>query len=375
MINRLAPEAEREGLLTAATSLRQLVVGSDLKSAVYNIARGAFSPLEGFMTREDFESVVRRRCLANGLAWTLPITLDVSAEVAETVMVGEELALCDEAGQSFATLNVEDRFTCDRGVVAQHVYGTEEERHPGVRRLHEAGDWLLGGKVTVLHDRREPYPEHNLSPGETRAIFEARGWKTVVAFQTRNVPHAGHEDLQKTVLGLCDGLYIQPVIGRKKPGDFRDDMILKAYDVLIDRYFAKDRVVLGIFPFDMRYAGPREAIFHAIVRKNYGCTHMIVGRDHAGVGNYYHPEAAIEVFEEFPELGLQPICIRGDFFYCKTCERISSDRSCPHGMEDQISFSGTEIRRMVSEGKEPPRQIMRPEVFKVLRSVEDPFVE
>jgi sulfate adenylyltransferase len=226
----------------------------------------------------------------------------------------------------------------------------------------------------LLEDVTEPYPSHNLPPAATRTLFAERGWETVGAFQTRNVPHAGHEYMQKVMLSLVDGLMIQPVIGKKKPGDFTDAMIIQCYDAIIENYFVRERVLLNILPTEMRYAGPREAIFHAIVRKNYGCTHMVVGRDHAGVGNYYHPEAAINIFNDFKDIELQPVCIRGDFFHCHVCQSLGSERTCAHDPSHHISFSGTEIRAMLKEGRRPPEEIMRPEVFDILAASDGPFV-
>jgi sulfate adenylyltransferase len=233
----------------------------------------------------------------------------------------------------------------------------------------------VAGDIDLVREPRHQFDRYNLSPKETRFLFNEKGWNSVVAFQTRNVPHTGHENLHKTVLGLVDGLYIQPIIGRKKPGDFKDSFILKAYEALLDEYYVKDRVVFSILPTEMRYAGPREAINHAIMRKNYGCTHLIIGRDHAGVGKFYHPEAAIEIFDDYEDIGIKPITIRGDFFYCRVCEQIASDRTCPHPDDKHIPFSGTKIREMIKAGEPPPRQIMRPEVFEVLKGEESPFVE
>jgi len=221
---------------------------------------------------------------------------------------------------------------------------------------------------------REPFPAHNLTPAETRKIFEERGWKTVAGFQTRNTPHMGHENMQKTVLALVDGLLIHPVIGRKKKGDFRDEVILRSYEALIENYFPGERVLLSILPMEMRYAGPKEAVHHAIIRKNHGCTHLIVGRDHAGVGNFYASEAAIEIFEQFPDLGIQPITIRGDFFHCKRCGHLASERTCCHDESEHLNFNGTAIRKMLVEGVVPPPELIRVEVYEAEREFDDPFV-
>ncbi len=375
LVNRVVPEAELPAALEKAKSLPALVINHDLARDAQNIARGVFSPLTGFIGRADFESVMACDRLVSGVAWTIPIMLDVPS--AETVAEGSEIALFDETNPEtpLAIMEVQDVFPWDKTAAAQHVFGTTDGNHPGVAGFYERGDYLVGGPLTLLDNNRGPYAAFNLFPAETRQVFQDRGWNTVVAFQTRNVPHAGHEDLQKTVLGLCDGLLIQPIIGKKKAGDFRDEVILETYKTLIEHYFNPQRVFLNILPTEMRYAGPKEAILHAIMRKNYGCTHIIIGRDHAGVGNYYGEEAAIEIFEHFPDLEIQPITIRGDFWYCKACARVASDRTCPHGEEAHIPFSGTLIRKGIIEGQAPPAEIMRPEVFEVIRSFERPFVE
>jgi sulfate adenylyltransferase len=373
LVNRVVPAEEREAARARAKEIPQLSVSLETVRCVENVARGAFSPLEGFLTYGQLEGVVYKRRLPRGDAWTLPITLDADDDTAQSLKEDSEIALTYE-GQPVALFHLREKYTFNKKEMAQHVFGTTEEKHPGVANLYASGSVFLGGTVRLIKDAGEPYPEVNLPPAKTRELFEQRGWKTVAAFQTRNVPHAGHEHMQKIVMSMVDGLLIQPVIGKKKPGDFRDDVILKAYQVIIENYFLNDRVFLNILPFDMRYAGPREAIFHAIVRKNYGCTHMIVGRDHAGVGNYYHPEAAIEIFKEFPDWGIQPITIRGDYFYCPQCLALGSERICPHDKANGISFSGTEIRKLISEGGTPSPHIMRPEVFEVLKTAGNPFV-
>ena len=233
---------------------------------------------------------------------------------------------------------------------------------------------FLGGKIDLIDDSKEPFPEYNLTPAETRNLFEEKGWKTVAGFQTRNTPHMGHENMQKTVLALVDGLLIHPVIGRKKPGDFKDEVILRSYDALIENYFPQERVALTILPMEMRYAGPKEAVHHAIIRKNHGCTHLIVGRDHAGVGNFYGAEAAIEIFEQYPELGIQPITIRGDFFHCKRCGHLASERTCCHDESEHLKFNGTAIRKMLVDGVVPPPELIRVEVYEAEREFDDPFV-
>ena len=370
----LAPEQAAEAARHAA-DLPRFEINHDLARDAQNIARGVFSPLTGFIGQADFESVMNSDRLTSGTAWTIPIMLDLPSP--DALPSEGEVALYDETrpDQPLAIMQVESTWRWDKAAVCEHVFGTADTAHPGVAGFMAKGDYLAGGTIELIDNDRGPYAAYNLFPAETRQVFADRGWKTIVAFQTRNVPHAGHEDLQKTVLGLADGLLIHPIIGKKKAGDFRDEVILKAYEVLIQKYFNPQRVFLNILPTEMRYAGPKEAIMHAIMRKNYGCTHIIIGRDHAGVGKYYGEEDAINIFERFPELDIQPIVIRGDFWYCQTCARVASDRTCPHTEEEQISFSGSLIRKGIVEGQAPPAEIMRPEVYEVIRSFPQPFVE
>jgi len=365
-----APAAREE-----AASLPKLVVGQNVATDVRNIAHGVYSPLEGFVSSGDFDSIIENDRLSGGATWTIPIILDVPSK--NGLATGQRICLIEEGRDGpLATLDVTDIYSWNKQRAAQTVFGTTDIGHPGVNRLCERGDYLVGGKIELLDNQPGAYAKINLPPAQTRALFAERGWRSVCAFQTRNVPHRGHEELQKTVLGLVDGLFIQPVIGKKKPGDFRDELILDTYQVLIDNYYPPERVVLNILPFQMHYAGPKEAIMHAIMRKNYGCSHIIIGRDHAGVGDYYGDEEAIEIFTEprFADLEIRPITIRGDFWYCTKCDRVASNRTCPHGEEYQISFSGTEIRKLITEGQAPPPQIMRPEVFDVIQKSDNPFV-
>jgi sulfate adenylyltransferase len=378
LVNRvLTGDALTEARARAA-SLPRLEVNFDTARDAQNLARGVFSPCEGFIGRADLEAVLAGFRLANGVSWTIPIMLDVPAQ--DSVPVGDVALFQEGHDEPLAIYHVTEVYPWDKEHTAQVVFGTTETDHPGVRGLFERGDYLVGGTIDLIDNDRGPYAEWNLFPAETRQVFAERGWKTVVAFQTRNVPHVGHEDLQKTVLGLCDGLLIQPLIGKKKPGDFKDEVILEAYKVLVEKYFPADRVVLNILPTEMRYGGPKEAILHAIMRKNYGCTHIIIGRDHAGLSrpnktSYYGEEEAIEVFDRFPDLGIEPIMIRGDFWYCTTCGRVASNRNCPHGEECRVEFSGTIIRRGIQSGAPVPTEVMRPEVLEVIRQFAEPFVE
>lgn len=375
LTNRVLEGDQLQEALAEAASLPALPVNYDIGREVQNIARGVFSPLTGFLCRDDFESVLTTNHLTSGVEWTIPIILDVPD--AGTVREGQRYRLVWEhkPDRPLAIFEVQDVYGWDKERAAQAVFQTTDDAHPGVAGYYARGDWLAGGEIWLLDNDRGPYAKHNRFPAETRQIFQERGWRTVCAFQTRNVPHAGHEDLQKTVLGLVDGLFIQPIIGKKKKGDFTDDAILAAYEVLLAEYYVPDRVLLNILPTEMRYAGPKEAIMHAIMRKNYGCTHIIIGRDHAGVGNYYGEEDAIEIFKHFPNLEIQPITIRGDFWYCRRCGRVASNRTCPHGEEHRLSFSGTRIRQMILEGQAPPPEIMRPEVFEAISKFDNPFVE
>jgi len=375
LVNRIVAQEELADACREADGLPRLLVNSGIASDVRNIAHGVLSPLEGFVTSQDFATIIQNDQLTSGVAWTIPIILDISER--NSVSKGQTVCLVEQGRSTpLAIMEIAEIYPWDKQRAADAIFGTTDTQHPGVRRLHERGDYLIGGKIRLLDNDPGPYAKFNLPPAHTRAIFAQRGWQTICAFQTRNVPHRGHEELQKTVLGLVDGLFIQPVIGKKKPGDYRDEVILDTYEVLIDNYYPPDRVVLNILPFEMRYAGPKEAIMHAIMRKNYGCTHIIIGRDHAGVGDYYGEEDAIEIFDEpqFADLQIQPISIRGDFWYCTTCQRVASDRTCPHGPDSQISFSGTNIRQLIAEGQAPPPEVMRPQVFEVIQRSGQPFV-
>jgi sulfate adenylyltransferase len=374
LINRvLKPEKAEEAAAQVAAGPR-ITIDRDTRVDVENIATGVYSPLEGFLGQKNLDYVLYHRRLADGIPWTIPIALDVTHEQADSFQEGSPVALVAEDGEVAAVLHLEEKYVYNRGELARAVFDTDDTAHPGVARVMQMKDVLLGGKIDLVTPMANPFDRYTLTPYETRVLFRERGWQTVVAFQTRNVPHAGHENLQKTVLGLCDGLLIHPVIGRKKSGDFTDAAILRAYEALIANYYPQDRVVLSILRTRMRYAGPREAIHHAILRKNFGCTHIIIGRDHAGVGDFYHPEAAIEIFAEFEDLDIHPITIRGDFFYCEHCGQIASDRTCPHPEDNHVPFSGTLIRKGIRSGQAPPPQIMRPEVFATLVEGEDPFV-
>jgi len=373
LIHRVLSGERRERPLEEAKELPKIVVSSELVRDIENIAYGVFSPLEGFLGQEDYLSVLDNKRLANDLPWTIPILLDVSRKEITGVDVEDDVVLSTEDDQPVAVMRIEEKYGFDKRELAQQVFGTTDVGHPGVAKAFNMKDLLLGGKIDLINELKDPFYKYRLKPIETRILFREKGWRTVVGFQTRNVPHLGHEYVQKTALTFVDGVFINPVIGRKKGGDFKDEVILETYEALINHYYLKDKAVLAVLETEMRYAGPYEAIFHAIVRKNFGCTHFIVGRDHAGVGKYYKPYAAQEIFDEFPDLGITPLFFKA-FFYCKKCGGVGNERTCPHGEEYRINFSGTEIRETFLRGEKPPQQLMRPEVAEIVLQWKDPFV-
>ena len=326
--------------------------------------------MKGFLTSDDFESVLHHMRLSDDTPWTIPIVLDVRER---TFDEGDAILLYYE-DLPIARMHVEEIYTYDKKEFAVKVFKTDDPAHPGVARVREMGDYLVGGEIELLNELPNPFARYTLRPVETRVLFKERGWKTIVAFQTRNVPHLGHEYVQKAALTFVDGLFINPVLGRKKKGDYKDEVIIKAYEALFEHYYPKDAATLATVRYEMRYAGPREAIHHAIMRKNFGATHFIVGRDHAGVGDYYGPYEAWDLFEEFPDLGITPMFIR-ESFYCRKCGGMVNAKICPHDEKFHVHISGTKLRKMIMAGEQPPEYMMRPEVYEVVRSFENPFVE
>jgi sulfate adenylyltransferase len=350
-------------------------VSDDLANDVENISDGIFSPLEGFLMREDFEGVVKNGRLANDLPWTVPIVLDVDRETAEKMKQAGQVALKTEGGAPFALLDVEETFTFDKQATAQAVYGTSDTNHPGVAKTISMNEFLVGGKIDFFaRPAEDPIRKHRMTPDQTRDAFSKADWKSIVAFQTRNPPHVAHEMLQKTSLTTHDGVFVNPLIGKKKSGDFADDVILESYLTMIENYYPRNRCILATLHTEMRYAGPKEAIHHAIMRQNYGCTHIIIGRDHAGVGKYYSPFAAQEIFSDYPDLEIEPIFFPA-FYYCKKCLTFTNERACPHSPEFHEQISGTKMRSMIENGEAPSEFILRPEVSKVIMSHKKPFVE
>lgn len=367
LVINMASEDERAELQERAKSLPHLTIGSRQLADLEMLAIGAYSPLRGFMSQSDYLGVVNTMHLSNGLPWSVPITLATTQQQVNELHIGSELALVSEQGVLQAVLTIEDKFDYDRQHEARQVYRTEDEAHPGVAVVYRQGDVLLGGPVRVVALQQQTFPEQRLTPTQSRAQFTERGWKRVVGFQTRNPVHRAHEYIQKCALETVDGLFLHPLVGDTKGDDIPADVRMRCYEVLLENYYPANRVMLGVLPAAMRYAGPREAIFHALMRKNYGCSHFIVGRDHAGVGNYYGTYDAHHIFAEFDagELGITPMFFDHTFF-CRTCEGMASSKTCPHGNEQHVTLSGTRVRQMLQAGEIPPREFSRPEVAKVL---------
>ena len=367
LVNRIV-EKDPAGLFSIS-------ITNDLANDVENIADGIFSPLEGFLNQQDFESVVSRGRLVNDVAWTIPIVLDVDEDTSKKIKDAGDVLLKNPEGTGVAILHVEDVFSFDKSKMNDGVYGTNDATHPGVAKTNSMKNFLIGGKIDYIQRPNESEIRNNrLTAIQTREYFEKSGWKTIVAFQTRNPPHVAHEMLQKTAITTRDGVFVNPLIGKKKSGDFKDEVIVKAYETMISNYYPENRCKLATLHTEMRYAGPKEAIHHAIMRQNYGCTHIIIGRDHAGVGKFYDPFAAHKIFDDYPELDITPIFFPA-FFYCKKCLTFTNPKVCPHDADSREQISGTMLREMLQKGQSPSEFILRPEVAKVIIDFDKPFVE
>lgn len=358
--------------LARAQSLPKVKVSSREAGDIIMLGIGGFTPLEGFMTHTDWQGVCDGMKMANGLFWPIPITLSTDEVIADGIKTGSDIALVDGAsGEILATMKVTEKFKIDKAHECATVFKTTDIEHPGVKMVMEQGDINLAGPIKVLSqgDFPEKYGDLFMSPKETRAKFEAMGWSRVAAFQTRNPMHRSHEYLAKIAIETCDGVLIHSLLGNLKPGDIPADVRSEAISTLAEHYFVKNTVLQAGYPLDMRYAGPREALLHALFRQNYGCSDLIVGRDHAGVGSYYGPFDAHHIFDQIPKGSLETQPLKIDWtFWCYKCGGMASARTCPHGEADRLLLSGTKLRKMLSEGGDVPAEFSRPEVLEVLRA-------
>jgi len=372
LVNRIVDESTAAELKAAAADLPSITLSQKQACDLEMIAIGAFSPLTGFVKKADFESICRNMRLSDGTLWPIPITLAVDDATKGSLTQGGQAALYHADGTFMGVVDVEEIFEHDKKLEAPNVFRTDDVNHPGVKAVMEEGDWLVGGTVHVVTvtPEKEPgaqFTEHRLPPEKTRATFEQRGWKTVAAFQTRNPIHRAHEYLTKCALEITDGLLVHPLVGETKPGDIPADVRMKCYQTIIENYYVPERTLLSVMPAAMRYAGPREAVLHAIIRQNYGVSHFIVGRDHAGVGDYYGTYDAQNIFDEFADdaLEIEPLKFEHSA-WCNACEGMTSGKTCPHGKEEKIFLSGSKVRELLRKGERPPEEFSRPEVADVL---------
>jgi len=364
LINRIATPEQRQEFIEKADFLPRVQLDERAVSDLEMIAIGAFSPLPGFMEQADYNRVVTQMRLASGLPWSIPITLSVEEAIADSLKEGSLIRLDDPTGRFIGVLQLTQKYHYDKTREAINIYRTDEAKHPGVQVVYNQGSVNLAGPVWLL--QRDPHPQfpaYQIDPAQSRQMFKEKGWKTIVGFQTRNPIHRAHEYIQKCALETVDGLFLHPLVGATKEDDIPADVRMRCYEIMLEHYYPNDRVILAINPAAMRYAGPREAIFHAIVRKNYGCTHFIVGRDHAGVGDYYGTYDAQYIFDEFEpaELGIVPMKFE-HAFYCTRTEQMATTKTSPSSPSERIHLSGTKVREMLRRGKMPPPEFSRPEV-------------
>jgi sulfate adenylyltransferase len=369
LVNRILEPAAAQAAAEHARGLRKVILSPRELCDLEMIAIGAFSPLIGFIGESDFVSVCREMRLANGTVWPIPVTLSPPDDVAAAVEPGQKIALTDPAGAVLAIMTVEEKYPHDKALEIPSVYGTEDPKHPGVAATLAQGNTCLAGPIDVITPNPNPeFPAFRVPPAKTRAAFAERGWNTVAAFQTRNPIHRSHEYLTKCALEMTDGLLIHPLVGETKADDIPADVRMACYTTLIDRYYNRERTMLTVMPLAMRYAGPREAVLHTLIRKNYGVSHFIVGRDHAGVGNYYGTYDAQKIFDRFDvprEIGVTILKFEHTA-WCNRCAAVVSSKTCPHGPEDKVAPSGTKVREMLKSGQRPPAEFARPEIADIL---------
>ena len=374
LVDRTINTARSEQLRESFDEYPTVTLDRDLLYDFQNLAQGVYSPLEGFMGRNDFRKVLSDMSLESGVVWPVPVVLDIEADRTEEITPGERVGLRGPDGDPVGMLDVDSVYRYDEVETCTQLFGTTDDDHPGVRAIRAKAPVFVGGSIKAFADAVDRENRYDLSPRETRVLFRRRGWETVVGFQTRNVPHRAHEYLQKSALEHVDGLLVQPKIGEKKPGDYSDAAILAGYETLLERYYPDELVALATFNSRMLYAGPREAVFDALVRKNYGCTHFVVGRDHAGVGDYYGDFAAQELLEGLEQIGIEVLAYHYAF-YCQVCDGIVSEKVCPHDQRHHVEPSGTALRETIDAGKRPPPELMRPEVAETVLSLERALIE